>query len=73
MKIKSTIQIPSKDYQGRVEILATKEQLKELYLFISASELLEHKDSKITTWLIEEISDVIKTIEQYEELKSQNY
>ena len=67
MKIESTIQIPSKAYKGRVEILATKEQLQELYNFISASELLEHKDSEITKWLMEEIKDVINVIEEYEE------
>lgn len=68
MKIESTIQTPSKAYKGRVEILATKEQLQELYNFISASELLEYKESEITKWLMEEIKDVINVIEQYEEL-----
>lgn len=68
MKIESTIQSPSKAYKGRVEILATKEQLQELYNFISASELLEYKDSEITKSLIEKIKDVINVIEEYEEL-----
>lgn len=68
MKIESTIQSPSKAYKGRVEILATKEQLQELYDFISASELLEYKESEITKWLMEEIKDVINVIEEYEEL-----
>lgn len=68
MKIKSAIQSTSKAYKGRVEILATKEQLQELYNFISASELLEYKDSEITKRLIEEIKLVINEIEEYEEL-----
>lgn len=68
MKIESTIQTPSKAYKGRVEILATKEQLQELYNFISASKLLEDKESEITKWLIDEIKDVINVIEEYEEL-----
>lgn len=70
MEIKSTIQSPSKAYTGRVEILATKEQLQELYNFISASELLEYKDSEITKELIEEIKYVINEIEEFEELSN---
>lgn len=70
MKINSTIQSPSKAYKGRVEILATKEQLQELYNFISASELLEYKESEITKMLIEEIKYVINVIEEYEELSN---
>ena len=62
MDTDSKILSPHKSYKATVSVTGTKEELQELLTFIQASELLEHKDSKITSMFISELNESIQLL-----------
>lgn len=66
------IHTPKSEYTATIKVTATKEELKELYRFVEASELREYRDSKIFDELLNEIKETIHTLDDYEKLSVQS-
>jgi hypothetical protein len=53
---------PHDNYTATLELRGTKEEFEELYNFLVASDLREHKDSKVVDNVLNELEEVIQHI-----------
>ena len=62
MKTDFTPPPPHDNYTATLELRGTKEEFEELYNFLVASDLREHKDSKVVDNVLKELEEVIQYI-----------
>jgi hypothetical protein len=53
---------PHDNYTATLKLRGTKEEFEELYNFLVASDLREHKDSKVVDNVLKELEEVIQYI-----------